>query len=331
MRVAVTGGTGFIGKRLVPLLQENGHEVVALVRDEERAADALPGADVFEYDPFDVESVRAGIEGCDAVVNLAGDNVFGSADENVMTRRWSKSKRAKIRDSRVVTTRTLVEAMEALGSACPKTLLSGSAIGYYGPRPADRPCLEDEFDATNFAPRDFLAGVCREWEAAARNAKVLGVRVVLLRTGVVLGRGEGALKTMEGPFKKGVGGPVGSGEQMMSWIHVVDCARMMVFALENDAVRGPLNVTAPNPVSNKQFAKALGSAMGKPAVLPMPGFMLRIVLGGVAEVVTQGQNVPPKKASELGFRFQYPTLGQALGAEYGAESTSDRPSLPVWN
>jgi len=331
MRVAVTGGTGFIGKRLIPMLQESGHDVVALVRDVFRGEEALPGTEVLEYDGFDAASVRAGIEGCDAVINLAGDNVFGSADENPMTRRWNKSKKAKIRDSRVVTTRALTEAMEALGESCPKVLLSGCAIGFYGPRPADAPCIEDEFDASNFAPRDFLAAVCREWEAAAKRAKVLGARVVLLRTGVVIGRGEGALKTMEGPFKMGLGGPVASGEQMMSWIHVTDCCRMIVFALENDAVRGPLNVTGPNPVSNKQFAKALGSAMGRPAVMPMPGFVLKLILGPVAEVVIEGQNVPPRKAWDLGFRFEYPTLGQALAAEYGKDTAPGQPRLPVWN
>lgn len=315
MRVIVTGGTGFVGSYLLPALLDAGHEVVALTRNAERAAKKVPaGVEVREYDPLDLDSVTEAIEGAEGIVNLAGHNLFEG--------RWNKQRMQLIRDSRVVTTRLLVEAMGRLPKA-PKVLCSGSAIGFYGPRDPDEVCIEEALDATNFAPRDYLAGVCREWEAAARKSELLGTREVRIRIGVVLGRGEGALGAMELPFKMFAGGPVGNGKQAFSWIHVKDVARIIVWALGNEAVTGPVNATAPNPVTNKEFAKALGRALRRPAFIPTPGFGLRLLLGKVASILTVGQRVIPKKALDLGFTFLYATVDEALAAEY---SKSEEPA-----
>lgn len=318
MRIAITGGTGFVGTRLVPRLLDAGHEVTALVRNEQKAKDVLPdGVVIKKYETYDVDSCKEALEGAEAVINLAGANLF--------SKRWSKRYMKEIRDSRVVGTRALVEAMGELEKP-PKVLLSASAIGWYGPRDPEEICREDEFDAITFAPRDYLAHVCREWEAAARKAELLGTRVVRLRLGVVIGRGEGALKAMELPFKMGVGGPVGNGKQIFSWVHVADVCGMIQWAMENDAVKGPLNVTGPNPVSNKAFAKAFGKVLGRPAFLPTPVFGLRLALGKVASVVASGQRVPPLKAEALGYAFQYHTIEEALRAEYAKE---DAPAEAV--
>ncbi len=320
MRIAITGGTGFVGGYLVPMLLEAGREIVALARDEKRAKGKLPeGAEVIQYDPYDLESVAEGLEGAsaDAVINLAGAGLF--------SRRWSKAHMQMIRDSRVVGTRTLVEALTTLEKK-PDVLISGSAIGFYGPRPGDEICEEDELDPCQFKSRDFLAAVCKEWEAAAKRVSRLGTREVRLRTGVVLGKGEGALGAMERPFKLGGGGPVASGKQVMSWIHVEDLCRMILWTLETPAMRGALNGTAPNPVTNKEFAKALGRALGRPALLRTPAPMLRMILGKVAQVIVNGQRVPPLKAQALGFAFHYPTIDDALRAIYSAkDAPKDAP------
>ncbi|MDJ0976733.1 MAG: TIGR01777 family oxidoreductase [Planctomycetota bacterium] len=315
MKIAITGGTGFVGTRLVPKLLDAGHEVTVLVRNEKKAEEVLPGGvTIIKYDLYDVESVKAGIEGAEAVINMAGANLF--------SKRWSGRYMKEIRDSRVVGTRTLVEAMGELETP-PKVLLSASAVGWYGPRDPEAVCREDEYDATVFAPRDYLAHVCREWESAARKAELLGMRVVRLRLGVVIGRGEGALKAMELPFKMGAGGPVGNGKQMFSWIHVDDVCGMIQWAMENDEVSGPLNVTGPNPVSNKEFAKAFGRALSRPAFLPTPVIGLRVLLGKVATVVASGQRVPPLKAEALGYPFQYHTIDEALQAEYAKQDAGE--------
>lgn len=310
MRVAITGATGFVGTRLVQALQSQGHDVIAMVRNAAKAERVLPpGTEARTYDCYDLDSVTEALQGAEAVINLAGANLFA--------KRWSKRYMKEIRDSRVTATRTLVEAMGLLEDA-PAVMISASAVGFYGPRDGEEVCREDELDAENFAPRDYLANVCRAWEAAARKAELLGTRVVRARFGVILGRGEGALAALELPFKLFVGGKVGSGKQVMSWVHVADAVQMLVWALETPSVSGPLNVTAPNPVTNREFSKAFGRALGRPAIVPTPGIGLRVILGKVASVVTTGQRVPPFKATELGFRFQHETVDAALAAEYAA-------------
>jgi uncharacterized protein (TIGR01777 family) len=265
------------------------------------------------YDAYDVDSVTAALAGAEgsapieAVINLAG--------ENVARTRWTGTGRRRIRESRVVGTRALVQAIRRLATP-PATLLSASAVGYYGGRDPEAACDEDEFNATEFTSGDFLSHVCREWEAAARVAERRGLRVVRLRLGVVLGKGGGALGEMEPIFKMGVGGPIGRGTQIMSWIHVEDAARMIAWALERDDVSGALNVTAPQPVSNKEFSSELGKALRRPAFLPVPVVALRVLKGRIAGMLAMGQTVLPVKALEHGFQFTYPTLATAFHAIY---------------
>jgi uncharacterized protein (TIGR01777 family) len=321
MRIAVSGATGAIGRRLVPFLVERGHEVRALTRDAEAAKGRLPEtATLREYDPYDTSSVQEAIDGCDAVVHLAGENIFGA--------RWTKRRRETIRTSRVITTRVLVQAMHEMKKR-PQTFVCMSAVGFYGPREPHETVDEGTLDADSFAPEDFLAWVCRQWEAAAREAERLGVRTVRLRAGVVLMRGDGALAQMEPIFRKNLGGKIASGEQGMSWIHVDDLLALMLFVLESPQVDGPVNATAPRPVSNAEFSRALANALGKSSWLTVPGFALRLRFGGAAGVLTTGQRVVPTRALQHGFRFRHDTVDAALAALYADEQrkkTQARPS-----
>jgi uncharacterized protein (TIGR01777 family) len=235
------------------------------------------------------------------VVNLVGAGVFDH--------RWSKEYKAAIRNSRVISTQNVVAALSA---SC-KVLVSGSAIGFYGPHG------DEELTEESPAGRDFMAQICQEWEQAARDAETKGVRVVLLRTGIVQDAAGGALAQLLFPFKLGAGGPLGMGlnpakwgRQYWSWIHHADEVGMTLLALDHPEARGPLNATAPNPVTSKQYAKALGAVLGRPAFAPLPGLALRLLLGEVAQVITTGQRVLPAKALALGYRFQFPVLDAAL-------------------
>jgi uncharacterized protein (TIGR01777 family) len=263
---------------------------------------------VTAVDPYDPKSVARAIQGCGGVVNLQGQDIFGA--------RWNARFKQLVRDSRVESTRALVRAMASVEPR-PEVLVSASAVGIYGVRDPADVIDEDRLDADRYAPDDFLADVCCHWESAAREAERLGVRVVRLRTGVVLGRGGGALVQMEKPFRMFVGGPVGSGRQAMSWIHADDLARLVVFALRETALHGPVNAVAPNPVTNREFARALGRVLHRPSFAPTPKIALRIALGQVASVVTGGQRVVPTRALQSGFAFRYPTVEAALGAIYG--------------
>lgn len=298
MTVLVTGATGFIGRALVKALRARGDEVRALVRNP-AAARAQLGTDAFPWD--DGKPVPAdAIEGVDAVVHLAG--------EGIADKRWTAARKKRLRDSRIDGTRHVVEAIAA-ASPRPKVLVSGSAIGFYGDVP--------EGDVTEgvSAGKDFLAEVCQAWEAEARKAESLGVRVVLLRTGIVLGAGGGALAKMLLPFKLGAGGPMGSGRQWMSWIHLDDEVGLVLHALDTAGVSGPVNATAPAPARNRDFARALGRALHRPAFAPAPGFALKLLLGEMAGVVLlTGQRVLPAKAEASGYAFRHPTLEGALKA-----------------
>jgi hypothetical protein len=238
---------------------------------------------------------------CDAVINLAGAGIFD--------KRWDEAYKATLRDSRWRSTANVVAALAkqpTRADGTPKVLVSGSAVGYYGPH-GDEELTEDSPPGD-----DFMARICVEWESAARAAEPAGVRVALVRTGVVLDPAGGALKALMPPFKFGAGGPVGSGRQYMSWIHHADCVGVMLLALDHAEVSGPANAAAPQPVTNKEFGKALGRALRRPAFLPTPGFGLRLLLGEVAGVITTGQRVLPKRALGLGYRFRYPDIDAAL-------------------
>jgi uncharacterized protein (TIGR01777 family) len=304
MRVFVTGGTGLIGTRLVRRLRERGDEVLVLTRRPPAARDRFgEDVEVVEGDPMQEGAWMDAVDRCDSVINLAGENVFA--------RRWSTRFKALLRDSRLRGTENVVRALaknprRADGKA--KVLVNASAIGYYGPH-ADEELTEDSDPGS-----DFLAVLCVDWEKAALEARKDGLRVALVRVGVVLDREGGALAKMLTPFKLFVGGKVGSGRQWMSWIHHDDMVGLFLLALDDERASGPLNGTAPNPVTNKEFSKALGRALHRPALLPAPRLALRVVLGKVADVIATGQRVLPRRPLALGYQFKFPTIDTALTA-----------------
>jgi uncharacterized protein (TIGR01777 family) len=299
MRVVVTGGTGFVGRALVGQLLDDGAEVVVLTRDPSRTAGSLPvRAKLHAWDPQQPLD-PAQLDGADAIVNLAGE---GIADG-----RWTAERKRAIRDSRVLGTRALVNAMAPLDAGKrPRALISASAIGYYGDRGDE--LLAERSDAGT----GFLADVCREWEAEAVAAESLSVRVARIRIGVVLGRDGGALAKMLPPFRLGAGGRVGSGKQWMSWVHRDDLVSMMLWALKNDSARGAFNATAPGPVRNADFTKALAHALHRPAILPVPAQALRVALGEMASVLLASQRVLPQEALRGGFQFRFGDVETAL-------------------
>jgi uncharacterized protein len=298
MKVVVSGGTGFIGAPLCRALRDTGHAVVALTRDAASARSRLgPGIDFAEWDARSRGPWEEALGGAGGVVNLAGEPVVGKA--------WTPAQKEKLRASRVDATRALVTAIEA---AAPRlaVLLNASAVGYYGPH-GDEMLTEESPSGSGF-----LASVNREWEEAARQAEPLGVRVVRLRTGVALGEGGGALAKMVPPFRMFLGGPLGSGQQWVPWVHRDDVIGIALWTLENDAVEGPVNATAPQPVTMKEFARVLGKVLGRPAWAPVPALALRALMGEMAEAVLTGQRVLPAAAERLGYRFRYPELEPAL-------------------
>ena len=302
MRVFVTGGTGLIGTELVKRLLSRGDAVVLLSRRPEQATPAADGQiSILGGDPTQPGPWMDAIADCDAVVNLAGEGIFN--------RRWWAAFKQKMRDSRILSTQNVVAALAKQPNrkdGSPKVLINASAIGWYGPR-GDEELTEDAEPGN-----DFLARLCVDWENAAAEAKQHGVRVVLLRTGVVLAPKGGALAQMLTPFKMFVGGPVGSGRQVMSWIHIDDHVGEILFALDQQQIIGPLNAVAPSPVTNKEFSKTLGRVLHRPSFMKTPAFMLRIMLGQVAEVVTNGQRVMPRKAQLAGFQFKFIDVEAAL-------------------
>lgn len=297
-RVVVTGATGLIGKELCRRLAEKGHEIVVFTRRPDSARRAVPGAaEYVRWTPSETGPWASSIDGAWAVVNLAGASIAGQ--------RWNEQRKREIRDSRVVGTRGIVAAIKA-ASRRPEVLVNASAIGYYGPRD-DQP-----LDETAPPGHDFLAELVRQWEAEALRAEEAGVRTVMVRSGIVLDKREGALAQLMLPFRFFAGGPILPGTQWFSWIHHADEAGIFMLALEDGRARGPINATAPNPQTNRDFVRTLGRAMGRPALLPVPGFALRLVVGEFAETLVTGQRVIPAKAQELGYRFRYPTSEAAL-------------------
>jgi uncharacterized protein (TIGR01777 family) len=292
MRVLVTGGTGLVGKPTCDALRAAGHAVTVVSREPGRVPARAIGWD----------GLRAAMPETDAIVNLAGDPIAGG--------RWTAARKQEIRRSRIEATRALVEAI-AGADPRPTVLVNASAVGYYGDR-GDQPLDE------NAAPgHDFLARVCVDWEAEARRAEAVGVRVARLRFGIVLAPDGGALSAMLLPFRAGVGGRLGSGRQWMSWIYRDDVVGIIRDALTNEAYGGAVNVTSPNPVTNADFTHALGRAVHRPTMLPVPGIALRLALGEMATMLLQGQRVLPTVAQRVGYAWRQPELAAALELSVG--------------
>jgi uncharacterized protein (TIGR01777 family) len=296
LKLVISGASGFIASALSNRLLSAGHKLVLLTSSPPR--DSSSAEKRWLHWTPGVQGVwERALEGVDGIINLAG--------EPLAALRWSARRKRKILQSRIDSTRSLVTAIGKI-TAKPKFLINASAIGYYGTH-------GDETLTEESAPgRDFLASVCSQWEQEAIKAVPLGCRVVLLRSGIVLGRGGGALAKMVGPFKFFVGGPVGSGKQWMSWIHIEDEVELIRFLIENDNAHGPINATAPNPVTNGEFCRTLGQVMKRPSWLGAPAPALQLLLGEMATILLNGQKVLPAAAQKLGYAFKHPSLRETL-------------------
>src|SRR5919202_3721140 len=312
MRIVIAGGSGFLGQPLADAWAAEDHQVIVLTRG--RASQGSRGRESITWTPDGQAGPWARqLEGADAVINLAGESIAG--------KRWSDAQKQRIRESRVLATRSLASAIAQAGMP-PRVFVSGSAVGYYGPHGDE---LVTESSA---AGSDFLARVCVEWEAEAQRAATSRVRLVCIRTGLVLSKRGGALPQMLLPFRIGAGGPVGSGRQYWPWIHIDDWMAMVRWAVTTATVTGPLNVTAPEPVTNTEFARALGRAMHRPAFMAAPDFALRLALGEMADgLLLSGQRAIPAKAERLGFAFKYRRVDEALRAIF-APQVSPSVSTP---
>ncbi|MEL6579133.1 MAG: TIGR01777 family oxidoreductase [Cyanobacteria bacterium J06621_12] len=300
MKIAITGATGLVGSRLVEQLNKLGHQILVFTRNPSKAQTAFPASafanlEVVKYEPQESGAWQQSVSGCDAVINLAGQPI---------AERWSPQQKKAILDSRQLGTRKLVEAI-AMAEEKPQVLVSGSAVGYYGTSETAA------FDESGSPGTDFLAQVCQNWEAEAQKVTEYGVRLVILRIGIVLANG-GALGKMIGPFKMFAGGPIGSGKQWFSWIHRDDLVGLIAKAVEDKNMSGVYNATAPNPVRMGKLCQTLGEVMNRPSWLPVPNFVLEIMLGDGAIVVLEGQQVLPKQTQQIGFSYKYPELKPAL-------------------
>ena len=298
MRILITGGTGLIGSALARSLVDRGHEVTILTRSPERQRPQAKG--VVKFEEWDGETVADWghlASEVDAIVNLAGAGIAEG--------RWTSARKEQIRESRTKSGQALVSAIQDSESA-PKVLIQSSAVGYYGP------C--DDQAITEEAPpgSDFLAGVCVDWEASTEPVESLGVRRVVIRTGVVLSGDGGALPRMALPFRLFAGGPLGSGRQYFPWIHIDDEVAAIQFLLENEEASGPFNLAAPNPPTNKEFVRHLGRVMGRPSLMPTPSFALRAIFGEMSTVLLDGQRAVPSRLQEAGYEFTFPDPAAAL-------------------
>ncbi|WP_319423681.1 thylakoid membrane protein ThyD [Pleurocapsa sp. FMAR1] len=300
MKIAITGATGLVGSRLVAKLNQEGHQILVLTRNPNKAQKVFPASaysqlEIVQYTPQESGEWQKSISGCDGVVNLAGEPI---------AERWSPQQKQAIMSSRQIGTAKLVEAI-ATAEQKPQVLVSGSAIGYYGT--SETAAFVEDSPAGN----DFLAQVCQAWEAEAQKVTELGVRLVILRVGIVLANG-GALGKMIGPFKMFAGGPIGSGRQWFSWIHRDDLVNLIVQAINQIDMSGVYNATSPHSVRMNKLCQTLGEVMNRPSWLPVPDFVLEVLLGDGAIVVLEGQQVLPQKTQSTGFNYQYADLKPAL-------------------
>lgn len=292
MKILITGATGLIGTALQSSFRDKGHELLLASRKEPMDASYV------QWDAAGGFAEPARLEGLDAVVHLAGENLSGL--------RWTDEKKKAIRDSRILGTRSVVDAISKLKQK-PKVMIASSAIGFYGDRG------DDEMTETSSVGKTFLAEVCREWEAESRRAEDSGIRTVLLRTGIVLSKDGGALGAMLMPFKLGLGGVVGSGKQWMSWISLVDQIEVVNYALENESIRGAVNSVSPNPITNKEFTAAMGEVLYRPTFIPVPEFAVHLAFGEMGDaLLLDSIRVVPRRLQEAGFEFKYADLKKAL-------------------
>jgi len=301
MEIAITGGTGFIGTRLVQTLAQEQHHITVFTRNQQRGEQVFPpsryrNVEIVPYNPFGSGAWQDKIANAQAIVNLAG---AGIADQ-----KWTPQRKQEILDSRVKTTQSIAEAINSVSNK-PQVLVNASAVGYYGTSETAT------FDEDSQAGDDFLASVCQRWEAAAKQVEGTGTRLVILRFGIVLGNG-GAIAKMLTPFQLFAGGPLGSGKQWFSWIHIDDLVALIQQAINNPDYQGIYNATTPNPVPMSELCHTLGEVMNRPSWLPVPDFALQLLLGEAAQTVLEGQKVLPKRTQQQGFRYQYPTVKPAL-------------------
>jgi uncharacterized protein (TIGR01777 family) len=297
MRILITGGMGLIGRALAGDLGGAGHEVVVLTRDPAKAPPLPPNTRAAQWDGRTPAGWASLLDGDTAIVHLAGESVGAG--------RWSEARKRRIRESRVESGKAVIAAIRHAAER-PRVLLQGSAVGYYGP------CGDEAVTESHPPGDDFLARVCVEWEGSTAEAEALGVRRAVLRTGVVLSAAGGALPRMALPFRLMAGGPLGGGRQWLPWIHVADEVGAIRFLLERQDARGPFNLTAPRPLTNRDFSRALGKVLKRPSFAPAPGFALRLLLGEMAEALLTGQRAVPHRLLELGYEFRHPEASGAL-------------------
>ena len=301
MKILITGGTGFVGTHLTSRLVQDGHEMTILTRSFKAAKSPSPGISYIEGDPTQKGPWQEAIKSHDGVINLAGASIFS---------RWTEEHKKAIWESRAHTTRNIVEGLVP-DSEKPFTLFSTSAVGFYGFHG------DEELNENSPPGSDFLARIAVEWEGEALKAGDKGARVVITRFGIVMGEKGGALSQMIPLFRKYMGGPIGSGKQWFSWVHIKDLVEAFAFLLKHPEISGPVNLCSPNPVRNKDLAKALGKALHRPSFVPAPGFMVKLVLGEFGSVILEGQRVIPKRLLDSGFVFEYPTIEKALQSIVG--------------
>lgn len=303
MKIIITGGTGLLGQALISELVKAEHHITVLSRNPQKAqAQAAPSITYREWDAKTASGWGEAADGADAIINLAGESIGGSS---FLPDRWSEAKKQRIRQSRVNAGQAVVEAVKAAAQK-PKVVIQASAVGYYGP--------QDDRQLTESSPpgNDFLASVCVDWEQSTAAVEAAGVRRVVARIGLVQTPEGGPLPRLLLPYRLFAGGPFGSGRQWWSWVHIADVVGALHFALENESVRGAVNVTAPNPLTNRDFGKALGRALKRPSLIPVPGFAMKLLLGEVATIVLDGQRVLPEKLQQSGYAFQFEEAEAAL-------------------
>ena len=304
MKLLLTGCTGFIGRELIPLLVNEGHDLTVISRQSKEKLRIKANNSTLriiqmnptESSDWEKEEIRSSLKSCEGVINLAG--------EPIAEKRWTEDHCKEITNSRLDTTKNLIQSLRNLNKS-PKVLINASAIGFYGSHP------QTEFTEENVPGDDYLANVCKEWESIAKD-KPRATRLLIIRIGIVLAKDGGALGKMLPIFKAGLGGPIGDGKQWMSWIHRTDLCNLINESIKNSSLSGVINGVAPNPIRMNEFAYSLGKALGRPSLLAVPGPILKLILGDGARVVLEGQNVQPKKLKKLKFKFTFPTINEAF-------------------